>query len=237
MRASGACARSVASVPAARARSRPPARGPTARRGVAASADERQRVGEEQRAAERQHELTHDLVVEAHARGDYRRPVAGVRVEAARHGLDRVGGDPPGHRPRDPLVDVAGAAHDPLPQRHATRRQAQIGLDAEIRELPVAGRRARRNIGRARPAIDGGRESDHVVRADRHRDPQHLRWRERGAEHRRGDTPIGSSRGCSVAAVALVDRHRRARPEHVRSPGSAPPASTVAAHDHRRASG
>ena len=123
VRASGACDRSVRVVaegPVATAASR--RRRPA---GIGAAAHQRERVGEEQRGAERQHQFAQDLVVEVHRRAPYRRaygkPEAGLRpklrsnASTARRPASGV------HRSGDPLVAVARRPQHLLVERALLR--------------------------------------------------------------------------------------------------------------------
>ena len=238
MRASGACARSFAVGRAGRAarRLRPAGRGPSR---VGAPADERQRVGEEQRAAEREHQLAHHLVVEAHAprllAAASRRSGSKPRIIASIVRVGDVGSRPtarPARRRRPSRARPAVAAGRPSAARHRSVSTPRSGsCPWPVAEHPEA---ARPSPGDRRASAAVG----HVVRAGRHRDAHHLRGGER---RRRRPTRVHvdpvADEIAVVAAVALVDRHRRARAEHVQRRARAPPASAGAARARRRACG
>ena len=212
VRASGACARSVASLAARRSRSAAGRRLAC----VGAPAHERERVGEEQRAAEREHELAHDLVVEAHTR---RRLPPRPTVPHAASGRSRAPAPrsravdtPRCTEPRDPLVDVAGRPHDAL-ARSGTPSAARHTSVSTPRSgscpCPVASTRKQRGpLTRDRRARRPGARR---TRPTDDRDPQHLRRRER-----RAGADVGARRTVvhEIAVVASgrpVDRHRRTR--------------------------
>ena len=162
MRASGACARSVA---------RSAGRVASCRDGsrvVAAPTHECEHVREEQRAAQREHQLAHDLVVEAHSGEHYRR--------ASRIYRRGFGPKPaPAFRSRwseTPRFTERATRrrHRPSCARsvrlsgHAVAEEAHVGLRSEIGELHRGRSRTRGSSGPARPAIDAPGRRTHVVR-------------------------------------------------------------------------
>ena len=208
VRASGACARSVASSPSDRSRLRPSGRRLA---GIRAAAYQRERVGEEQRGAEREHQLAQDLVVEAHRREPYRRalrqPRGGTPAEAA---LQRLHGPPAGvrlHRSGDPLVDGRPTgARTCWSQRDSRRPRGTISVS-----VPRSGRsprpvlRTRKQRARIPAIVTAGRRRTSYAPAATATRSTSDAGSAPAASPKRGTRPL-------VHEIAVVAAVRRARP-------------------------
>ena len=208
VRASGACARSVELSVRPRGRDATSLRRRTSARPLARNSA----------AAQREHELAHDLVVEAHA----------AQVTAARST------DVPGATPGEPLrcrdsgrpavaTDRSRPRSSTSPgvrttrwlQRDPVARAGTIGLDSELGEPTAARREHAGSTARPRPAIVDVRRRDDVVRAD----DTATRSTSDAGSARPAPTRVHASAGAGQVAVvdafAPVDRHRRSGEQHV----------------------